>query len=164
MWLIKHQHLRWLRPVSTLKRNVLIRSIDTMTLNHLTAMFWYSIKHQLLLKKIQSFLWHKKLHWQQESPAKTPNILALQYRSDVTCMLAAHTQCTYAHTRVYLNANTQSYTYTHICVYSCAYELIFMHILFSFVIQYHKFPLCCIVLKNKELLDLKNGLSQQQKI
>ena len=49
-------HLRWLKRVSPLERNVLIRKIDTTTLYHLTAMLWYHIKHQLLLRKIQSFL------------------------------------------------------------------------------------------------------------
>ena len=34
-------------------------------------MLGYHIKHQLLLKKIRSFLWREKLPWQQESPAKT---------------------------------------------------------------------------------------------
>ena len=40
-------------------------------------MLGYHIKHQLLLKKIRSFLWRKRLLWQQESPANTPHILAL---------------------------------------------------------------------------------------
>ena len=40
-------------------------------------MLWYHVKHQLLLSKMQSFLWRKKLPWQQESLAKTPYILAL---------------------------------------------------------------------------------------
>ena len=61
-------NLRWLKPVSTLEKNVLIRRIDTKTLYHLTAMLWYHIKHQLLLKN---------LPWQQESPAKTHFSLAL---------------------------------------------------------------------------------------
>ena len=69
--------LRWFKLVLTLERNVLIRRIDTTTLYHLTTMLWYHIKHQLLLKKIRSFLRRKKFPWQQESPAKTPYILAL---------------------------------------------------------------------------------------
>ena len=69
--------LRWFKPVSTLERNVLIRRVDTTTLNHLTALLWYHIKHQLLLKKIRSFLLRKTLSRQQESPGKTPHILAL---------------------------------------------------------------------------------------
>ena len=63
--------LRWLKPVSTLERNVLIRRIETKTLYHLTAILWYHIKHQLFLKKIWSFLWRKKLPWQQKNLAKT---------------------------------------------------------------------------------------------
>ena len=51
-----HQFFPWLKPVSTLERNVLITRIDTTTLYHLTAMLWYHIKHQLLLKRIRSFL------------------------------------------------------------------------------------------------------------
>ena len=47
---------RRLKLVSTLERNFLIRRIDTTTLNHLTAMLWYHIKHQLSVKKIRSFL------------------------------------------------------------------------------------------------------------
>ena len=51
--------------------------IDTTALYHLTAMLWYHMKHQLLLKKIRSFLCCKTLPWQQQIPAKTPHILAL---------------------------------------------------------------------------------------
>ena len=40
-------------------------------------MLWYRVKHQLLLNKVQSFLWRIKLPWQQESLAETPYILAL---------------------------------------------------------------------------------------
>ena len=40
-------------------------------------MLWYHIKHQLLLKKIWSFLWCNNLPCQQESPTKTPHILSL---------------------------------------------------------------------------------------
>ena len=47
--------LRWLKQVSTLKRNVPITRIDTTPLDHLTAMLWCHVKHQLLLKKIRSF-------------------------------------------------------------------------------------------------------------
>ena len=68
--------LRWLKPVSTLERNVLIRTVDT-TLYHLTGMLWYHIKHQLLLKKIRSLLWRNKLPRQRESLPKIPHILAL---------------------------------------------------------------------------------------
>ena len=31
----------------------------------------------IIAKKIRSFLWRKKLPWQQQSPAKTSHILAL---------------------------------------------------------------------------------------
>ena len=51
--------------------------IDTTALYHLTAMLWYHIKHQLLLKKIRSFLCCKTVPWQEQIPAKTPHILAL---------------------------------------------------------------------------------------
>ena len=63
--------LRWLKPVSTLEKNVLIRRVDT-TLYHLTGMLWYHIKHQLLLKKIRSLLWRNKLPRQRESLPKNP--------------------------------------------------------------------------------------------
>ena len=54
--------LRWLKPVSTLERNVLIRRIDTTTLYHLTGLFWYHIKHQLLLKRFSRFCNVKSYH------------------------------------------------------------------------------------------------------
>ena len=69
--------LTWLKQVSTLERDVLIRRIDTTTLYHLTATLGYHIKHQLWLKKIWSFLRRKKLPWQQESPAETPHFFTL---------------------------------------------------------------------------------------
>ena len=48
------------------------------TLSHnVTAMLWCHVKHQLLLNKMQSFLWRNRLPWQQESLEKTPYILAL---------------------------------------------------------------------------------------
>ena len=81
----KAKHLWWLKPVSTLERNVLIRRIDTTTPYHLIAMLWYHVKHQLLLKKIRSFLWRKKLPWQQKSPAKnTPHLLTPWTKSWLT--------------------------------------------------------------------------------
>ena len=40
-------------------------------------MFWYHVKHQLLLNKMQLFSWCKKLPWKQESLAKTHHMLAL---------------------------------------------------------------------------------------
>ena len=69
--------LKWLKHFITLERNILIRRIDTTTLYNLTAMLWYDRKHQLLLKKIRSFLLRKNLPWQQNSPANIPHILAL---------------------------------------------------------------------------------------
>lgn len=69
--------LRWLKHFTTLERNILIRRIDTTTLCNLTAMLWYDRKHQLLRKKILSFLSRIKLPWQQESPANIPPILVL---------------------------------------------------------------------------------------
>ena len=71
--------LKWLKHFTTLERNILIRRIDTTTLYNLTAMsrLWYDRKHQLLLKKIRSFLLRKNLPWQQESPANIPHILDL---------------------------------------------------------------------------------------
>ena len=65
------------QAVSTLSRDLAIGRTDTTTLYHVTAMFWYHVKHQLLLNKMQSFLWRNKLPWQQESLAKTTYILAL---------------------------------------------------------------------------------------
>ena len=38
-------YLRWLKPVSTLSRHLVIRRIDTTTLYHSTAMLWYHMKH-----------------------------------------------------------------------------------------------------------------------
>ena len=55
----------------------IIRRTDTTTLYHVTEMLKYHVKHQLLLNKMQSFLWRNKLPWQQESLAKTPFILVL---------------------------------------------------------------------------------------
>lgn len=39
--------VRWLKPVSTLERGVLVGRIDTATLNHLTAVLWYRIKAKI---------------------------------------------------------------------------------------------------------------------
>ena len=50
--IIKLNNLRWLKPVSTLSRDLVIRMIDTTILYHSAAMFWYHIKHHLLLKMI----------------------------------------------------------------------------------------------------------------
>ena len=51
-------NLRWLKLVSTLSRDLVIRRIDTVTttLYHVTVMLLYHVKHQLLLSKMQSFL------------------------------------------------------------------------------------------------------------
>ena len=70
---------RWLKPVSTLSRDLVIRRIDTVTLYHVTAMLWYHVKHKLLLNKMQSCLWRYKLPWQQESIEKHP-IFWLNFR------------------------------------------------------------------------------------
>ena len=61
----------------TLLRDLVIRRIVTTTIYHVTPMLWYHVKHQLLLNKVQSFLWRIKLPWKQESLAETPHILAL---------------------------------------------------------------------------------------
>ena len=55
-----------------------------------------------------------------------------------------YVNCAYA---VYTHIRVCSYAHTRICIraYSYAYECIYMRVCFSFVIQYHKFPLCCIV-------------------
>ena len=50
------QSVRWLKLVSTLSREIVIRRINTTTLYHVTAMLWYHVKHQLSLNEIQSFL------------------------------------------------------------------------------------------------------------
>ena len=48
--------LRWLKPVSKLSRNVLVRRSATTTLYHVLAMLFYHKKHQLLLNKMRSLL------------------------------------------------------------------------------------------------------------
>ena len=59
------QIFRWLKPVSILIGDLVIRRIDTTTLYHVTEMLWYHVKHQLLLNKMQPFFLRKMLAWQQ---------------------------------------------------------------------------------------------------
>ena len=47
--------IRWIKPVSTLSKDRVIRRIDTLTLYHSTTIVCYHIKHQLSLKKIWLF-------------------------------------------------------------------------------------------------------------
>ena len=72
-----NQDLRWLKPVLTLSRDLVIRRINTTTLYHVIAMLRYHVKNQLLLNEMQLFTWCNKLPWKQESLAKTHYILAL---------------------------------------------------------------------------------------
>ena len=51
-----------------------LREHAPRTLDHVTAMLWYHMKHQLLPNKVQS---RNKLPWQQEGLAKTPYSFAL---------------------------------------------------------------------------------------
>ena len=45
--------LRWLKPVSTRSRDLVIKRTVTTTLYHVTAIFLYHVQHQLLLNKMQ---------------------------------------------------------------------------------------------------------------
>ena len=51
-------------------------------------------RHQLLLNKMQSFLWRNKSPWQQEILAKTPYILALAARISKTNLVTSIFYCT----------------------------------------------------------------------
>ena len=65
--------LRWLKPVLTLERNIVIRRIDTMyNSSSFNSNVMVPYQHQYMLKNLVIFV-----TWQQESPAKTPHILAL---------------------------------------------------------------------------------------
>ena len=69
--------LRWLKPVSTLRRDAPIRRTGTTMFYHVLAILWYQMKHELLLNKKQSLLWRNMSPWQRASPVKAPSILSL---------------------------------------------------------------------------------------
>ena len=69
--------LRWLKPVSSLSSNALIRRIGTTTLYHVLATLWSQMEHGLLLNKMQLLLWRNTSPWQWASHVNTPFILSL---------------------------------------------------------------------------------------
>ena len=75
--LVRRSFFRWVKTVSMLPSNVLIRRIGVTTLYHVLAIFWYEMKYGLLLNKMQPLLGRNMLLWQWESPVKTHFILSL---------------------------------------------------------------------------------------
>ena len=77
-----------------LQETLLLVGWSPQHFNHSTAILWYHIKHQLLLKMIWLFSWNKKLPSQQKSLAKPLHIWILAAHISETNSVTPIFSCT----------------------------------------------------------------------
>ena len=62
--------LMWLKPVSTLSRDLVFGRVDTTTLYHVTAMLWYHVKHQYCWTRCSHYCDVKSYHGNRKALQK----------------------------------------------------------------------------------------------